>query len=353
MESSEPTVEQVSESNGLPDDPRTALQSEVLRTIVDCGPDPILTISIDGTIRSANAATARLFGYTMSEMMGRNVSMLMPEPVASEHNSYLKRFLQTRQPRIIGIGRQVVGRTKAGMLIPVHLTVAEGRTANDHFFTGFLRDIGDATNARKALEAENAMLEGILSSSVDGIVVADSNGVILRVNKSTISIFGYDSEQELIGENVSILTNTAVRRIHDTYIKRYLQTGERKVVGVGREVSAQRKDGRLIPVHLALGEAVVNDKRLFTAFFTDLSQMKKTEKAKAMFLANMSHEIRTPMNGVFGMLSLLRESRLSDVDKGYLDTCFRSAESLLTVLNDILLFSKVSKGRMWLPIIFR
>jgi PAS domain S-box-containing protein len=320
-------------------DDAQANQNEVLRTIVDCAADAILTISTDGTIRTANAATARLLGYTMGEMMGKNVSMLMPAPYACEHDHYLQRFLATRDARVIGVGREVRAKTKDGTIIPVHLSLSEGITKTDHFFTGILRDSRGYIAAQEAVEKEKMTLEGILSSSVDAILVIEPHGIIQRVNHATVKMFGF-AEEELLGHNVSMLMPLSHQRQHDAYLKRYVQTGEKRVIGIGREVHGQRKDKTLFPLHLALGEVNLPSGTLFTGFLTDLSEVKKAERAKSMFLANMSHEIRTPMNGVFGMLSLLKDSSLSETDRGYVDTCMRSAESLLAVLNDILLFSK-------------
>jgi two-component system sensor kinase FixL len=118
------------------------LEREVLRTVFDCAADAILTISTDGTIRSANVATTRLLGYEEKEMIGQNVRMLMPSPYAEEHDSYLARYLKSRVPRVLGIGRLVSGtaQAKSGELIPVDLSVSEGKTSTDHFFTGILRD---------------------------------------------------------------------------------------------------------------------------------------------------------------------------------------------------------------------
>lgn len=129
-------------------------EREVLRTIFDCAADPILTISPNGEIRSANEATTRLLGYTAKEMIGRNVSMLMPPPYASEHDGYLKRYLLTRIPHVLGIGRLVNAKAKSGAVIPVNLSVSEGRTSTDHFFTGILRDARATIMAQADLERE-------------------------------------------------------------------------------------------------------------------------------------------------------------------------------------------------------
>jgi PAS domain S-box-containing protein len=112
--------------------------------------DAILTIDERGLIDSANPAAERLFGYTAAEMIGRNITLLMPSPYREEHDSYLARYLSTGEKRIIGSGREVRGRRKDGVTFPVDLAVSEFHTQDRRMFTGVLRDI----SARKQLERE-------------------------------------------------------------------------------------------------------------------------------------------------------------------------------------------------------
>ncbi len=110
----------------------------------------VLTIDERGIIESANPAAERLFGYSSSEMIGRNVSMLMPEPYQGEHDSYLQNYLRTGVRKIIGIGREVVGRRKDGSIFPVDLAVSEFALGACRHFTGMVSDVTE----RKRLEQE-------------------------------------------------------------------------------------------------------------------------------------------------------------------------------------------------------
>lgn len=124
-------------------------QKRRLRSIVETAIDAIIIIDNRGLIDSVNRGTERMFGYTQDELLGRNVSLLMPEPFASEHDGYIQRYLQTGNARIIGIGRTVQARRKDGSLFPADLAVSafdDGRP----YFTGVLRDASE----RKTLEAE-------------------------------------------------------------------------------------------------------------------------------------------------------------------------------------------------------
>ena len=123
---------------------------ERLRAILQTAVEGIITIDERGIMESVNPAALKLFGYAEEEMVGRNVSMLMPEPYSSEHDHYLGNYTRTGKGKIIGIGREVVGRRQDGSLFPMDLSVGEVRLAGERFFTGIVRDITE----RKRLEKE-------------------------------------------------------------------------------------------------------------------------------------------------------------------------------------------------------
>ena len=128
-----------------------------LRSIFDTAPDALIVIDERGRIQSFSAAAERVFGWSAGEVLGRNVSMLMPEPDRSAHDGYIQHYLDTGERRIIGIGRIVVGERKDGATFPMELAVGEVRSDRGRFFTGFVRDLTErqATEARlQELQAE-------------------------------------------------------------------------------------------------------------------------------------------------------------------------------------------------------
>src|SRR3990167_367929 len=114
-----------------------------LQSILQTVPDAMIIIDEQGRVESLSATAERLFGYAKSEVIGRNVDMLMASPHHEQHDAYLKRYLATRERRIIGIGRVVTGRRKDGSTFPMHLTVGELQSDDRHYFTGFIRDLTD------------------------------------------------------------------------------------------------------------------------------------------------------------------------------------------------------------------
>ena len=123
---------------------------ERLRSIIDSAVDGIVVINQDGCIESFNPAAERLFGYQQSEVVGRNVNMLMPSPYHEEHDTYLRRYLTTGQAKIIGIGREVQGRRRDGTVFPLRLSVGQMDIGGEQKFTGILHDL----TGRVRLEAQ-------------------------------------------------------------------------------------------------------------------------------------------------------------------------------------------------------
>jgi two-component system sensor kinase FixL len=123
-----------------------------LRSILDTVPDGIIVIDERGTIQSFSPAAEHLFGYGSAEIVGKNVSVLMPAAYAGEHDSYLRRYLDTGERRIIGIGRVVVGLRKTGETFPMELNVGEFAVSGHRFFTGFVRDLTEEQAAKRRIQ---------------------------------------------------------------------------------------------------------------------------------------------------------------------------------------------------------
>jgi PAS domain S-box-containing protein len=128
-----------------------------------------------------------------------------------------------------------------------------------------------------ALRESEARVRAILDTAVDAIITIDGSGIIESFNKAAEGLFGYQPE-EVIGRNVSMLMPQPYRDQHDMYLSNYLGTGRARIIGVGREVLAQRKDGTSFPADLAVSEVRLHSRRLFTGIIRDISERKRLER---------------------------------------------------------------------------
>ncbi len=167
--------------------------AERLRAIVDTAVDGIITIDSSGIVETMNPAAEKLFGYPGSEVVGQNISILMPTPYREEHNGYLAHYLTSGIRKIIGIGREVVGQRKDGSMFPMELSVSEMRLGDRRMFTGIVRDISE----RRAAEEKLRRLAALLDDSSDAIKVLDLDGTIREWNAGAERMYGYSAAQAL------------------------------------------------------------------------------------------------------------------------------------------------------------
>lgn len=247
------------------------------RAILDAAVDGVVTIDENGLIETFNKAAERIFGYSANEVVGRNVRVLMPEPYHSDHDGYLAAYKATGRAKIIGIGREVTGLRKDGSTFPMDLAVGESRSSGQRHFAGICRDITSRKLAEQQLRDSEARTRAILETAVDGIVTIDTHGTILTVNRATERLFGYRAD-EIVGRNVKMLMPESYRPAHEDYLERYQRTGQRRIIGTGREVEGKRKDGTTFPMELSVGEAVAGGSLIFAGIVRDISERKRTEE---------------------------------------------------------------------------
>ena len=166
---------------------------ERLRAILNTAADAIVNIDTCGTITDANPATEQMFGYSQDELIGKNVSMLMGPPHCDQHSDYISRYLETGEPRIIGIGREVVGKRKNGSTFPVDLAVSQV----DHLglFSGIIRDITDRKQAEEAFRREHEFSARLTNTSPTIVLVLDTEGRILRFNPYFEQLTGWQLDE--------------------------------------------------------------------------------------------------------------------------------------------------------------
>ena len=252
-------------------------QSLRLDAIFNTVTDGIITINRSGLIETVNPAAAALFGYDKAEIIGQNIKVLMPEPYHAKHDGYIQNYHSTGDRKIIGIGREVKGRRKNGSVFPFFLSVSEVKLEDQIIYTGVIHDISDLKRAEKAVLDSQRQLDAIINNAVDGIITINERGIMQIVNPAAAQLFGYTPE-ELIGKNVGVITPSPHKKRHDSYVNKYMATGERKIIGIGREVVGQRKDGSMFPCLLSVSEINLDNHRLFAGMIHDLTEQKAYEE---------------------------------------------------------------------------
>jgi two-component system, LuxR family, sensor kinase FixL len=174
---------------------------------------------------------------------------------------------------------------------------------------------------RSALQEREARLQSILETAPDAIIVIDDRGTIESYSSAAERLFGFTAE-EAIGRNVNILMPSPYRERHDGYLRHYLDTGERRIIGIGRVVVGQRKDGTIFPMELAVGEVVASGRRLFTGFIRDLTERQLNEsrmqelQAELLHISRLSdvgqmasaiaHELNQPLTAILNYVQAAR-----------------------------------------------
>jgi PAS domain S-box-containing protein len=227
---------------------------------------------------------------------------------------------------------------------------------------GISRDITEKKRAAEELRASEERRRLIIDTAHEAFVGMDAAGAITSWNRQAEATFGWTRAEALGRSLADTIIPPAHREAHTLGLRRFLQTGEGRLLNRRIEVAALHRDGHEFPVELTISPVRQGGKIFFSAFVHDITERKRAEeelrqakeaaeaanRAKSEFLANMSHEIRTPMNGILGMTELALDTRLTREQREYLTMVKSSAEALLGVINDILDFSKIEARKMQL-----
>lgn len=205
---------------------------------------------------------------------------------------------------------------------------------------------------RRATEANLAerdlQARAIVEAVQDGIITIDDQGIVETFNPAAERIFGYDAF-DVIGRNVSMLMPEPYSSHHNDYLKRYLATGEARIIGERREIEGLREDGTVFPLELTVKPMTVHGRRLFTGIVRDASERKRMEKMQSEFISTVSHELRTPLTSIMGSLGIIHSGIGGDLPakvRSMLDIAYSNSRRLVTLINDILDIEKLASGRM-------
>lgn len=281
----------------------------------------IFQVDPEGRIVTWNTGAERLMGWTGRDAIGSNASLCYPldavgrgQPLADLTAALEERHTERDDWRIRKNGSE--------FLAHISMTALRDDRGQPRGFATVVRDITDQRANDAALKTSENHLRSILSTVPDAMIVIDDRGIILSFSAAAERLFGYE-EGEVTGHNVSMLMPSPDRERHDGYIERYLRTGERRIIGIGRVVFAQRKDGTTFPMELSVGEATGEDRQLFTGFIRDITERERTQQqleelqselihvarvsAMGTMASTLAHELNQPITAVANYVEAIRD----------------------------------------------
>ena len=257
---------------------------------------------------------ASICGWSRAEAAGRHVSILRPQKSAGSADAALARAGEHGVDHEQAEAARSDGSRFLAEIATMALRDGAGRITG---YAQAVRDVTDDVASRDALKAREAHLSSILETIPEAMVVIDETAVVRSFSAAAIRQFGYRPD-EVVGRNVSMLMPEPYRTRHDGYLARYLSTGEKKIIGIGRVVVGLRKDGSTFPMELAVGEMRSAGERYFTGFIRDLTERQQTEArlqeiqselihmsrftALGEMASTLAHEINQPLTAITNYL---------------------------------------------------
>ena len=297
---------------------------------------------LDGTITHWSSGMQRLYGYGPKDAIGRRSHELLktefPRPIGEITSELLQNELWNGE---------LTNYRKDG----AHVCVASQWSLWQNGGTAEVIEVhSDITNLKLAeqdLAAREAHLKSILETVPDAMIVINERGIVQSFSVAAERLFGY-GPSEVIGKNIKMLMPSPYRESHDGYLERYLRTGERRIIGIGRVVVGERKDGSTFPMELSVGEMRSADQRFFTGFIRDLTERQRTEArlqelqtelvhisrltAMGEMASALAHELNQPLSAIANYLKgakRLLESRTDDESKMVSGAMDKAAEQSL------------------------
>ncbi|MDE2030327.1 MAG: PAS domain S-box protein, partial [Alphaproteobacteria bacterium] len=227
---------------------------------------------------------------------------------------------------------------------------------------GSAADISRDKASELQIKEDAARMAAVMDTVLDGLITINAHGAIQSFNPAAVRVFGYAPE-EVVGKNVKMLMPEPYHSGHDEYLRHYLATGEKKVIGIGREVSAKRKDGSIFPIELGISEMEVEGERMFVGTIRDITERKRSEQEARRYLASLkrsnqelddfahiaSHDLKEPLRGLSNNALFLKEDygeKLNADGIKRLDRMVYLCARMERLVNDLLYFSRLGRQEL-------
>ena len=364
----------------------TALIQTVLNTVAD----GIITIyARGGMLKTVNPAAERMFGYSATELVGQNFSLLIPELDQDQRNGSLEYYSASDEARAVGLGREVLGRRQDSSIFPMEMAVSEMWLGGERYFTGILRDTTARKQAAEALLQAGALQSAIFNSANFSSIATDAKGVIQIFNVGAERMLGYTASevmnkvtpadisdpQEVIAraKELSLELGTQIepgfealvfkasRGIEDIYELTYIRKDGSRFPAVVSVTALRDAQGTIIG-YLLIGtdntarqrveaERAALDQALRDKNVELESARQAADKAnlaKSDFLSSMSHELRSPLNAILGFAQLMESGTPppTTMQRASIDQILHGGWYLLELINEILDLALIESGKL-------
>ncbi|WP_407698071.1 PAS domain S-box protein [Stakelama tenebrarum] len=287
--------------------------ADELNLLLDGASDyAIYMLDPKGRVTLWNSAAERMKGWREAEVVGHDTAMFYPAAAVADGKP------QRDLDRARAEGRFTeedwrLRKNGSEFFAHVTITALHDKSGDLRGFGKVIRDITAERAAERRLQENFNQFQSILATVPDAMIVIDEEGRVLSFSAAAERLFGY-TESEMLGTNVSRLMPSPEQEQHDDYIRQYLLTGVKRIIGIGRTVTGKRADGSTFPMELAVGEAITEGARVFTGFIRDLTDKQEAEaridalrqelihaarlSAMGTMASTLAHEINQPITAV-------------------------------------------------------
>ena len=329
------------------------------RAVIDSAIDGIVSIDAKGTILSCNPSTERIFHYSAGELIGRNVSVLMPEPHAGQHDKYLENYRRTGVGRVIGVGREMEGRRKDGTLFPVDLSVSAFIINGKRTYTGIIRDISQRKDVERALKTTQSRYDTVIRAMSVGYWRLDLRTGELNWSDRSREIAGISADEPLPTlEQFAAMRHPDDAPIVAARLEAHLTRGEPYDV----EYRWYRPDGKMVWLQ-ATGIASFDEEGRpleMIGSVADITERKETESERERLILALaqsnrdldefayvaSHDLKAPLRVIDNAASWLEEDLADKLDvesRENLALLRGRASRMEKLLDDLLEYSRIGR----------
>ena len=337
-----------------------------LRAVTETASDAIISADRHGIIRYFNPGAEKTFGHLEEDIVGQPLTALMPGRYRTQHSEGFERYLDTRDPKVVGQTLELIGLHQDGHEFPIELALASSEVDGELFFTAIVRDITVRAEAERQLRASEARFRDLLESAPDAVIITDEQGRVRLANAEAERLFGYRRE-ELIGQDVEMLMPQRYRAAHVGHRQGYVRAARTRPMGAGLELYGLRKDGSEFPVAISLSPTRTDDGKAVFCSVRDITgqraadnkiqdlnrrleldnaELEAVNKELEAFSYSVSHDLRAPLRAIDGFSQALVEDAgplLKPEHHSHLNRVRQAAQRMGLLIDDLIKLARVTR----------